>query len=268
MKHLLTNKTAAVFAASGAIAGAVAKSFAEQGAHTFVSARNLSAAQNLAAKINAAGGKAEAAQVDAMDEFQIDSWLSQIATKTGRMDVVFNGIGLRPSLNGYGLPSMQLSFEQFMEPLKVHAGSQFLTSRSAAKIMAKLPEKGTILLLTASLSRLKLPFMAGVTASCTAIEGLTRVLAAEYGQMGIRVLCMNPTSLPETRTIQETGAATAASLGLSPEQMAASMSTQYLLGRGPELKEVGQLAAFLASNAGAILNSHIIDADRGSSNVI
>lgn len=268
MNNLLENKTAAVFAASGAIAGAVAKDFARQGAYTFVSARKLEQAEEVAAAIRAAGGKAEAAQVDALDEGQITAWLQGIVAQTGRLDVVFNGIGLRPIQHGYGLPALKLSFDQFMEPIRVHAGSQFLTSRVAAGFMAKLPEKGTILLLTASLSRLKMPFMAGVTASCTAIEGLTRVLASEFGPMGIRVLCMNPTAMPETRTIQETGAATAATAGISPEVMAASMGQGYLLGRGPQLGEVAQLASFLASDAGAILNSHIIDADRGSANVI
>ena len=62
----LKNKVAVIFAASGAIAGAVAKAFAQHGAKVYVSGRDLETVKTLAETIKKAGGKAEATKVDAM----------------------------------------------------------------------------------------------------------------------------------------------------------------------------------------------------------
>jgi NAD(P)-dependent dehydrogenase (short-subunit alcohol dehydrogenase family) len=264
----LKNKVAVVFAASGAIAGAVAKSLAEHGAKVYVSGRGLTTVSTLADEIKQNNGWAEAAKVDAMNETEIDNYIEKIVADNGKLDIVFNGIGVRPSESDYGMYTTQISLEQFMKPIETHVGSQFLTSRVAAKYMMQTKTQGTILTLTASLSRLKLPFMAGVTAACTAIEGLTRVMASEFGQAGIKVICINPTSLSETRTIKETNAASAKSMGIPAEALGQMLSAQYLLKKSPTLKDVGETAAFLVSDAGAVFNSHIMDVDFGSMSVI
>lgn len=263
----LNNKVAAVFAASGAIAGAVAQAFAQHGAKVYVSAKNLDAVNQLADTIKKNGGWAEAAKVDAMNETEIENYIQKIVADNGKLDIVFNGIGARPSESGYGTYTTQISFEQFMKPVQLHLGSQFLTSRVAAKHMMQTKSQGTILTLTASLSRLKLPFMAGVTASCTAIEGLTRVMAAEFGQAGIKVICINPTAMGETRTIRETSVANAKAMGISVEEFA-KMQMPSLLGKPFTLTDMANTAAFLVSDAGAVFNSHIVDVDFGTMSVI
>jgi NAD(P)-dependent dehydrogenase (short-subunit alcohol dehydrogenase family) len=263
----LKNKVAVVFAASGAIASAVAKSLAEHGAKVYVSARDITAVRMLADDIKQKDGWAEAHQVDAMNEAEIDNHIAKVVTDNGKLDIVFNGIGVRPSASDYGMYSTQISFEQFMKPIETHVGSQFLTSRVAAKYMMQTKTQGTILTLTASLSRLKLPFMAGVTAACTAIEGLTRVLASEFGIAGIKVICINPTAMAETRTIQETSAANAKTMGISIEEFANKQSSS-LIGKQFTLNDMAQAAAFLVCDAGAVFNSHIVDIDFGTMSVI
>ncbi|MFM2393797.1 MAG: hypothetical protein RLZZ546_1779 [Bacteroidota bacterium] len=89
----LKDKVAVVFAASGVVAGAVAKSLAEHGAKVYLSSRDLASVEALAAKIKLHGGWAEAHQVDAMNEGEIDSHLSSIVADNGSLDIVFNGIG-------------------------------------------------------------------------------------------------------------------------------------------------------------------------------
>lgn len=264
----LSNKVVAIFAASGAIAGAVAQSFSDYGAKLYLSARNLEVVESLAESIHSKGGWAAVKQVDAMNEGEMDSFLQHIADQEGRLDAVFNGIGVRPSESDYGIPTSQLSFDQFMKPIKTHVGSQFLSSRLAANYMMATQTQGTILTLTASLSRLKLPFMAGITSACTAIEGLTRVMAAEFGQAGIKVICLNPSALSETRTIQETTQANAKTMGMPVETFRNMLTQSYLLKRSPSLYDVGETAAFLISDAGAVFNSHIVDVDFGHSSVI
>ena len=264
----LKNKVAAVFAANGAIASAVARSMAHKNAEVYLSGRNFEAVKALEADINAHGGKAHAFQVDATLETDIDSFIGHIMGEKGRLDVVFNGIGLRAEELRYGTPSIQLPFEKFMEALKVHLGSQFLTSRVAAKHMMQAGTQGTIITLSASLSRIKAPFMAGITAACSGIEGLTRSLASEFGRAGIRVICLNSTALAETRTIKETNRLNAKTLGISEEVFAEQLQHSYLLGKSPSPADIGQFAAFLATDTGTLLNSHVVDVDFGVYNVI
>jgi NAD(P)-dependent dehydrogenase (short-subunit alcohol dehydrogenase family) len=98
----LSGKVAAIFAAGGAISGAVAKSIAAHGAKVYLSGRDLHVLQALAQTITEAGGQAEVAHVDALHEGEIDAFLQRIVTENGRLDIVFNGIGVRPSESDYG----------------------------------------------------------------------------------------------------------------------------------------------------------------------
>src|SRR5580692_879757 len=216
----LKNKVAVVFAASGEIAGAVARSFAQHGAKVYVTGRNLSAVKALAGEIKAAGGQAEAGRVDALNEVEIETYLQKVVADNGKLDVVFNGIGSYYKDAGSGTPSTTATFEQFLNPLQRICGSQFLTSRVAARHMIASGSEGTILLFTASMAKTKTPNMAGFASACAAIEGLTRVMAAEFGQHGIKAICICSGALLETGKIQGMITDFAQLAGISREEMA------------------------------------------------
>src|SRR6185436_16882170 len=129
----LKDKVAVVFAASGEIAGAVARAFSQHGAKVYVTARNLDAVKALAREIIANGGRAEAVQVDALNEAEIDDFLKKVVSDNGKLDVVFNGIGVGYNEMGGRPPTTLATLEQFMAPMQKICGSQFLTSRVAAK---------------------------------------------------------------------------------------------------------------------------------------
>ncbi|HXS38265.1 MAG TPA: SDR family oxidoreductase [Flavipsychrobacter sp.] len=197
----LKDKVAVVFAASGEIAGAVARSFSQHGAKVYVTARNLDAVKALAREIKVIGGSAEAAKVDALNETEIDTFLKKVVADNGKLDVVFNGIAVEYNEMGGRPLTTVATFEQFMAPMEKICGSQFLTSRVAAEYMMQTQTEGTILLLTAALSRSKLPNMTGITAASAAIEGMTRVMATEWGAHGIKVMCICPGAIMETKRI-------------------------------------------------------------------
>lgn len=264
----LKDKVAVVFAASGEIAGAVARSFSQHGAKVYVTARNLDAVKTLAQEIKANGGSAEAAKVDALDEAGIDNFLRKVVADNGKLDVVFNGIGANYDEMGGRPPTTEVTFAQFMAPLEKLCGSQFLTSRIAARYMMQTRSEGTILLLTAALSRSKLSNVAGITAASAAIEGLTRVMAAEWGGDGIKVICICPGALMETRRISGWINAAAQQYGMPVEQLVAQYKSLDILKTSPTLKQVGETAAFLASETGVAFNSHIVDVDCGKLNIL
>jgi len=267
MKNL-KDKVAVVFAASGEIAGAVARAFSQHGAKVYVTARNLDAVKALAKEINAAGGRAEAARVDALNETEIDNFLKKVAAENGKLDVVFNGVGLTYAEMGGRPPTTLATFQHFMAPMEKICGSQFLTSRTAAKYMMQTQSEGTILLLTASLSRSKIPNLAGITAASAAIEGLTRVMAAEWGDEGIKVMCICSNAIMDTRRISGGIDDTAQQYGVPREQVVAQYKAFDILKTSPTLKQLGETAVFLASETGVVFNSHIVDVDCGKMNIL
>ncbi len=264
----LKNKVAVVFAASGEIAGAVARSFSQHGAKVYVTARNLDAVKALTRDIKASGGSAEAAKVDALNETEIDNFLKKVVSENGRIDVIFNGIAVSYSEMGGRPLTTVASFAHFMAPVEKICGSQFLTSRVAAKYMMQTRSEGTILLLTAALSRSKLSNVAGITAASAAVEGLTRVMATEWGADGIKVICICPGAIMETKRISSWIDAAAKQYGVPPEQLVAQYKAFDILKTSPTLKQVGDTAAFLASETGIAFNSHIVDVDCGKLNIL
>ncbi len=264
----LKDKVAVVFAATGDIAGAVAHSFAKHGAKVYVSGRDLTKVKALAEAIRREGGTAIAGKVDAMDEAEIEKLLKQVVTDNKRLDIVFNGIGLHGSEYGSDVPATDLPFQQFLRAFEVHCGSQFLTARAAARHMIASGSEGTILTLTAALSRGKFPNRAGLVTACTAIEGLTRAIAAEVGGHGIRVICLNATALADTTRIQESFVRYAKSAGMTPADIEARLGQQNILKSFITVQHVAETAAFLVSDMRATLNSHIVGVDGGKLNVI
>ncbi len=248
---LLKGKTAVVFAATGAIGTAVAARFAEEGARVFISGRDNAALQRLGNRLDVPWE-----QVDATDEQQVAHHLEQVERSAG-IDVVFNAIGLRAADAQYATPSTTLPFEQFLRPLQIIAGSQFLTARVAARHL--LPKRrGAIVTLSASLSGQFIPFMAGITAACGAVEAMTRTLATEFGPAGIRVNCVRAGGMPETRTIQETQASMARTMGATAQDAGRPTITNVLQ-RPLRLDETASMVAFVASDhasgvAGQVLN--------------
>lgn len=264
----LKSKVAAIFAANGAIAREVAIEMAKEGALVYISGRNINEVKLLSKEIIANGYFAKPFQVDATNEKEIELFFKQIIEAEKRIDIVFNGIGLKSKEANYGTPSIEISLEKFLLPLNTILASQFLTARTGAKFMQRTDSKGTILLLSASLSKLKVPFMAGITACCSAVEGLTRVLAAEFGAMGIKVTCLTPTGMPDTKTIKDTNELMMETFQKIGVPVSSDTPTSSLLSMDLTTKHTAKVAVFLASDAGGALNSHVVDIDFGQTNVL
>ena len=100
MRILLENKNAIVHGGGGAIGGAVSRAFACEGAHLFLAGRTLAKVEAVAEEISAAGGTAEAARVDALDEQTVDEQSNAVAEEAGSIDVSFNAVSIRTPAGG------------------------------------------------------------------------------------------------------------------------------------------------------------------------
>jgi 3-oxoacyl-[acyl-carrier protein] reductase len=244
-------KNALVFASSGAIAAGVARALASTGFCVHLSAKRGEAAETLAADINKNGSQAYSYKVDALDQSAVRAHVEKIDRDFGGVQTVFNGIGGRPVDLGYPARSTVTSVDDFLIPLSHIVGSQFLTAREAARVMQ--PRKnGSIVFLSATLSGGAFSYMAGIAAACSAVESVTRTIAAEVGPHGIRVNCVRGSAMPETRTIQETGAGQAA---LTGEPMSL---VPPLMKRPITVSETAKVAAFLASDQSSGMTGQVL----------
>ena len=86
---LLEHKNAIVYGGGGSVGGAVARAFAREGAKVFLAGRTRESLEEVAEEIRSAGGVAETAQVDAMDEKAVDEHVGEVAERSGSIDILF-----------------------------------------------------------------------------------------------------------------------------------------------------------------------------------
>jgi NAD(P)-dependent dehydrogenase (short-subunit alcohol dehydrogenase family) len=238
-----------VFAATGAVGAAVAAAEAVAGTRLWLSARDLGKLEALAAELTARGARVEVARVDATDQGAVDRYVDGIAeavrAQGERIDAGFNGIGLTAAEGGYPSRTADTDVAVFARPLDTILRSAFITTRALGRVMMAQGH-GAIVLVTSALAGSQMPWMAGLTATSAAIEGLVRTLAAEFGVAGVRVNCVRADAMPETPSIARTGAAAEAN-GITREAFGRYVGLS-LLGRPNSARQTAALISFLLSD--------------------
>ena len=233
---LLNNKIAVIYGAGGPIGGAVARAFAREGAKVFLTGRTLAKLTKLAKEITVAGGVAQTARVDAFDEKAVEKHAAAVVAQSGVIDVSFNAVGIVGSIQA--TPLIELSADDISLPVKNRVATNFLTAQVAARHMLT-KRSGVILMITATPARMAWPLTGSFGIEGAAIEGLCRSLASELSPQGVRVICLRSAGSPESFPDAP---------GKTREEITAMLAERTLLGRPPLLAEVGNVAAFMASD--------------------
>jgi NAD(P)-dependent dehydrogenase (short-subunit alcohol dehydrogenase family) len=259
---MLQNKVAVIYGAGGAIGSAAARAFAADGATVFLTGSNLATVELVAKDVAAAGGSAESAEVDALDERAVDKHLQRVLDKAGRVDISLNAVGI-PNTKILGVPLIELDVEQFALPLTTYTSSYFLTARLAARRM--IPNKsGVIMTVTALHSRTGLPLVGGYGPAMAAKEALTRDLSAELAPAGLRVVGLRPQAIPETATIKGAFEPRAKASGMTWEQWQEFLASRTHPRRLMALEEVANMAVFLASDKASGMTGTTVNLTMGS----
>jgi NAD(P)-dependent dehydrogenase (short-subunit alcohol dehydrogenase family) len=259
---LLKNKIAMVYGAGGAIGGAVARAFAREGARLFLTGRRRAPVEAVAKEIVSAGGFAEAAEVDALDEQAVDKHLQSVIDKAGRVDISFNAVGI-PDTKILGVPLVELDVDRFSLPITAYTRSYFLTARMAARRM--IPNKsGVIMTVTSLLSRTGVPLVGGYGPAQAAKEALTRNLSAELAPQGIRVVGLRPQAMPETPTIKKAYEPRAKATGMTWQQWQEMLASRTHPRRLMTLAEMANVAVFMASDKASGMTGTTVNLTMGS----
>ena len=253
---LLESKNAVIYGGGGSIGGAVARSFAREGAKVFLAGRTLAKLEKVARDIP----NAHIAEVDALDEKAVE----QHADSVGTIDVMLNAVGI---VHVQGTPFAELSLKDFAHPIAAYTRTNFITARAVARHMVKRGS-GVILTLSTPGSRMSGVGFLGYGVTCGAIETFSRILAGELGPSGIRVVCLRPDAIPQalaTSHSRQVFQAFAERAGMSIEDMLAKRAaTGTLLKRFPTLAEVADYAAFAASDRCSAMTGAIANLSCGS----
>jgi NAD(P)-dependent dehydrogenase (short-subunit alcohol dehydrogenase family) len=259
---LLQDKVAVIYGAGGAIGGAVARAFAREGATLFLTGHKLAPVDAVAKDVVAAGGSAQAAEVDALDEQAIDQHLQSVIDLAGHLDISFNGVGV-PDAEILGVPLVELDLERFSLPITAYTRSYFLTARLAARRMVA-NRSGVIMTVTSIPSRTGTPLQGGYPPAQAAKEALTRDLSAELAPQGVRVVGLRPNGLPETGSLREAFEARAEALGVTWEQWQQVLAGRTHARRGSTLAELADVAAFVASDRASGMTGTTVNLSMGS----
>lgn len=250
---LLENKNAVIYGGGGSIGGAVARAFGREGARVFLAGRTRATLEAVADQIRAAGGAAETAELDALDENAVDDYADAVAADAGGIDISFNVIA-HPYT--HGIPLAEMALVDFMAPVETAARTTFLTARAAARHM--IPRRSGVILAFGGPGDRSGPmrdyYLGGTQVAFDAIETIRRQLAAELGPYGIRVVTLASGGVPETLPEGFEGR----------QEIVEMIEQQTLLGRAATLEDIGNAAAFAASDWARSMTAAIVNVSCGA----
>ena len=250
---LLEDKNAVIYGGGGSIGGAVARSFAREGARVFLAGRTQAKLMEVADDIRAAGGQAETAAVDALDEEAVDRHADAVAAEAGGIDISFN---LITHPHTHGVPFHEMEVDDFMAPVEVAARTTFITARAAARHM--IPRgSGVILAFGGPGDRsgpLRDYYLGGTQVAFDAIETIRRQLAVELGPHGIRFVTLASGGVLETFPADFEEA----------DEITKMIEDETLLGRAATLEDVGNAAVFAASDWARSVTAAIVNVSCGA----
>jgi 3-oxoacyl-[acyl-carrier protein] reductase len=247
---LLEGKNAVVYGGGGAIGGAVARAFAREGAKVFLAGRTPAKLEKVAEEVRAAGGVAETAEVDALDERAVDTHADAVAAAAGGIDVSFNLISHG---DVQGTPMAEMQVDDYLRPVVTAVRTNFLTWRAATRHMTR-QGSGVILVFGGSGPPMRDYYLGGLQVAFEALESMRRQLSAELGPQGVRVVTLRTGGVPETIPEGFEGR----------EAIVGDMEGQTMLGRPATFEDVGNVAAFVASDRARTMTAATVNISAGA----
>ncbi|MGI9479727.1 MAG: glucose 1-dehydrogenase [Hyphomicrobiaceae bacterium] len=243
----LDNRLALITGSSAGIGEALAKGLCEAGAHVVINGRRPDAVAKVVEALAAAGHTAHAMPFDVTDAPQAAAAVARIEAEIGPIEILVNNAGIqrRESLE---------NFEEatWRELMSTNLDSVFYVAKAVANHM--IPRKrGAMINICSVQSELGRPSIAPYAASKGGLKMLTKGMAIDWGQHGIRVNGLGPGYF-----------ATELNKALvADENFSAWLCDRTPLGRWGDVDELTGAAVFLASDAASFVTGHVLYVDGG-----
>ncbi|MGA7806844.1 SDR family oxidoreductase [Bradyrhizobium sp.] len=238
-------RTAIVTGASRGIGAALASRLAADGFRTIIGyASSQAAAEEVAARIAAAGGCARAMRADVADAAAVKALFDQAEAEFGPIDVVVNNAGIIKLS-----PLAEVADADFTRLLAVNLTGAFNGMREGAR---RVRDGGRIINLSTSIIGNYLPAHGVYAATKAAVEAMTHVLAKELGSRGITVNAVAPG--PIATELFFTGRSDA---------LIQRLINDIPLGRLGQPDDIARVVSFLASPESGWINGQVVKANGG-----
>jgi len=247
----LKGRVALVTGASSGLGRHLSKTLAAAGACVVAGARRTDKLAQLAAEVEALGGKLTPVALDVGDEASIVSAYDAAEHAYGTVDIVLANAGL----NAQG-PALELESEALAQLLRVNIEGVYLTAREGARrlIASGAPERGRIVLLGSVGSLRPLAGLTAYSMSKAAVAMMGKGLAREWARHGVTVNTICPGWIATELN----------------EEWLASEGGQKLIRTFPRRRvmkpaDLDGLVLFLVSDAAASTTGAVIAVDEGQS---
>jgi 2-deoxy-D-gluconate 3-dehydrogenase len=242
----LDGKAAIVTGASRGLGAAIARALAEAGAD--VAAVDVIPAEETAAAVVALGRKGVAIAADLADRARIPAVVAEAAAALGRLDILVNNAGIIRRAD-----FQDFTAQDWDDVMAVNLDAVFFLSQAFARHLLERGQRGKIVSVASMLS-----FQGGIrvpsyTASKSAVQGLTRLMANELAAKGINANAIAPGYMATDNT---------AALRADASRNQAILD-RIPAGRWGEPDDLKGAVVFLASAASDYVNGHTLAVDGG-----
>lgn len=245
----LSGKTAIVSGGSDGIGRAIAETFAKQGAHVVICARNQDKLEAVVAEVTKQGGSIEAKVCDVSNAQNYADLISGVAKDKG-LDILVNNA---PHV-GMGMIS-DTDLTSFQQNFRINMDAPYLGTQAAMSAMAS--KGGSIVNISSVNADRAMQGMSGYAASKAALNHFTRNAAMEGARQGIRINAVTPGPIMTPGTQAWADA--------DPDSVNA-IAQANPMGRLGTPSEVAEVVLFLASDASSYVTGAVIPVDGGKGN--
>ena len=241
----------AVITGSGSGIGlASALEFAKEGARVVVADINSHAALETVRLILEKGETAVAVETDVAEADSVRGLVAATLSAFSQIDVLFNNAGIAVCKT-----IEEMTIDEWNRQIAVNLGGVFLCSKYFMPYLRKT--RGTIINMSSVNSFFVEPTLAGYCATKSAITGLTKAMAIDHGNEGIRVNCIRP------GYVDSGGAQIYFDTQADPVAARAAAGKLHPLGRIGRPEEIARVAVFLASQDASFITGAAVDVTAG-----
>jgi 3-hydroxybutyrate dehydrogenase len=254
----LDNKVALITGAASGIGKEIALRFAAEGARIVVADLNRPAAEAAAAELAAAGHKAIGVGMNVAVESEVDAGFAEAEERLGPIDVMISNAGIQIVKR-----VVDFSLEEWKRLISIHLDGAFLTTRAAMRSMIASKRGGSIIYMGSVHSKEGSPLKAPYCTAKHGLIGLSKVVAKEGAEHGIRANVICP-GFVKTPLVEKQIPEQAKELGISEAEVVRNvMLKETVDGEFTTVDDVADVALFLAAFPTAALTGQSVVVSHG-----
>jgi len=241
----LEGKNALITGAAQGIGKSIALGMAKEGANVAIADVNMESAESTAGEVRALGVKSISLKLDVSSQVNVTSAFSTFTEEFGSLDILVNNAGITKDTL-----ILRMKEEDWDAVLGINLKGSFLCSKEAVKKMSK-QRYGKIISISSVVAFMGNPGQANYSASKAGLIGLTKTIAKEYANRGIRANAIAPGFIQTAMT------------DILSDEVKNEMKRAIPLGEFGSPEDVTSAAVFLASSESDYISGQVIHVNGG-----